>query len=94
VAYHKSAIKRIRQTEKRTKRNRFYKTRVKTVIKELRLAIASKAVEESEKALQKSIPLISKAASKGVLHKRNAARKISRLTKQVNFLKQSHQNTL
>jgi len=93
VAYHKSAIKRIRQTEKRTKRNRFYKTRVKNVIKEVRLAITSKAVEEAEKALQKAIPIISKAASKGVLHKRNAARKISRLTKQVNFLKQGYQNT-
>jgi len=91
LASHKSAIKKARQIEKRYKRNRFYRTRVKNVIKEVRLAVASKSLEEAEKALNKAIPIISKAASKGVLHRRNAARKISRLMKKVNILKQQIQ---
>ncbi len=89
MANHRSAIKKARQDEKRRMRNRFYRTRVKNVIKAVRVAVENKSVEEAEKALAKAIPVIAKAASKGVLHWRNASRKISRLTKKVNALKQS-----
>ncbi len=89
MANHRSAIKKARQDEKRRMRNRFYRTRVKNVIKAVRVAVENKSVEEAEKALAKAIPVIAKAASKGVLHRRNASRKISRLTKKVNALKQS-----
>jgi small subunit ribosomal protein S20 len=84
VANHKSALKRARQNEVRRLRNKSVRTRVKTAVKTVR-AIASqnehdKAVEELN--LAKSV--IDKAAKKGTLHKRTAARKISRLTKLVN----------
>ncbi|MDL1955580.1 MAG: 30S ribosomal protein S20 [Candidatus Desulfofervidus auxilii] len=91
MAHHKSAIKRIRQIEKRRMRNRFYKTRVKNVIKKVHQAIASKSLEEAEKALQEAVSVISKASSKGVLHWRNASRKISRLSKKVHLLRQNLQ---
>jgi small subunit ribosomal protein S20 len=86
VATHKSAIKRAKQTEARRLRNRARRTKVKTVIKEVRTALENKSVEEAQAALQKAIPVIDQAASKGSLHYRAAARKISRLSKQVHAL--------
>ncbi len=86
MATHKSAMKRARQNERRRLRNKSIKTRVKNVIKKVRLAVERKSLEEAQQALQEVIPVIDKAASKGVLHKRNAARKISRLTRKVNQL--------
>ncbi len=81
-----SATKRLRQNEKRRMRNRFYKTRVKNVTKKVRVAIVNKSLEDAKKAITEAIPIISKAASKGVIHHRNAARKLSRLTRQINAL--------
>lgn len=81
-----SAMKRLKQNEKRRMRNRFYKTRVKNVIKKVRIAIANNSLEDAKKAMNEAIPVISKAASKGVIHHRNAARKHSRLTRQINAL--------
>ncbi len=86
MATHKSAMKRARQNERRRLRNKSIRTRVKNVIKKVRLAVERKSLEEAQEALKEAIPVIDKAASKGVLHKRNAARKISRLTKKVNRL--------
>jgi len=86
LATHKSAMKRARQNERRRLRNKSIRTRVKNVIKKVRLAVERKSLEEAQQALQEAIPVIDKAASKGVLHKRNAARKISRLTRKVNQL--------
>jgi small subunit ribosomal protein S20 len=59
---------------------------VRSSIKKVRVAVARKDVEEAQKALLKSIPLIQKARSKGVFHKNTSARKISRLTREVNAL--------
>lgn len=81
-----SAMKRLRQSEKRRIHNRFYKTRVKNVVKKVRVAIVSKSLEDAKKGMTEAIPIISKAASKGVIHRRNAARKISRLARQINAL--------
>ena len=83
MATHKSAIKRAKQSEARRLRNRVRKTRVKTAIKQVRTAVENKSVEDAQAALQQAIPLIDKAASKGSLHHRTAARKISRLSKKV-----------
>jgi small subunit ribosomal protein S20 len=83
LATHKSAIKRAKQSEARRLRNRVRKTRVKTAIKQVRTAVENKSVEDAQAALQQAIPLIDKAASKGSLHHRTAARKISRLSKKV-----------
>jgi len=87
LAIHLSALKRARQNEKRRVRNLHVKTTVKSTIKKLRSAVEEKDLEEAQKALLKAIPLIQKANSKGVFHKKTSARKISRLTREVNTLK-------
>lgn len=80
-------MKRARQNKKRRVRNQARKTRVKNVVRDVRLALAQKNVEEAEAALSKATPMIARVAGKGTLHWRTAARKISRLTKQVNALR-------
>ena len=87
MAIHLSALKRARQNEKRRVRNLHVKTTVKSTIKKVRSAVEEKDLEEAQKALLKAIPLIQKANSKGVFHKNTSARKISRLTREVNTLK-------
>ena len=86
MATHLSAIKRARQAEKRRLRNLHIKTTVKSSIKTVTMAIEKKDAEGAQKALLKTIPLIQKAQSKGVFHKNTSARKISRLTHEVNTL--------
>jgi small subunit ribosomal protein S20 len=83
---HLSALKRARQNEKRRLRNQSRKTRVKNVMRQVRQAVAEQKAAEAQAALQTAIPIIAKVACKGTLHRRAAARKISRLTRQVNAL--------
>jgi len=59
---------------------------MKNVVRTLNEAIESGAVEEAKEALHVAVPVIAKTASKGTIHKKNASRKISRLTKRVNAL--------
>jgi len=80
-------MKRARQNKKRRTRNQARKTRVKHVVRHVRQALAQKNLEEAEAALQRAVPIIAQVAGKGTLHWRTAARKISRLTKQVNAIK-------
>ena len=87
MASHASAIKRAKQNEKRRLRNLNIKTLVKSSIKKVRTAVEKKDVEEAQKALAKTLPLIQKARSKGAFHKNTSSRKISRLTREVNALK-------
>jgi small subunit ribosomal protein S20 len=68
-------------------RNQSRKTRVKSVVREVRQAMAQKDGAAAETALTKAVPIIAQVAGKGTLHWRAAARKISRLTRQVNALK-------
>ncbi|NTW07424.1 MAG: 30S ribosomal protein S20 [Syntrophaceae bacterium] len=86
MATHKSAEKRDRQSVKRRERNISSKSAVKTGIKSVLSAVGTKDKEASEKALKAAIPVIDKAAAKGVIHKKNASRKISRLTKKINAI--------
>jgi len=67
-------------------RNRSRKTRMKNVIRDLDEAIAGKSPEKAAEQLKKAISVIAKTASKGVVHKNTASRKISRLTREVNAL--------
>jgi len=83
LANHASALKRARQNLKRNTRNRAYRTRVRSVVKQVRQAIEAGDAEAAQSALSKAVPVIDKAASKGVLHKKNASRKVSRLSSQV-----------
>ncbi len=86
MATHKSAEKRDRQNEKRRERNVAVRSRVKTEIKGILKSVEEKNMQESQDKLLKAVKVIEKAAAKGVLHKNNASRKISRLTKKVNAL--------
>lgn len=83
MANHKSAIKRANQSEARRLRNRTRKTRMKNVIKSVEDALASKTPETALERLKEAISVIDRTAAKGVIHKNNAARKISRLSRRV-----------
>jgi len=87
LANHKSALKRARQSQLRRLRNRAVKTRVKGVVKEVRQAVAENSTDTADTKLKIAQAAIDKAAKKGVLHKRTAARKISRLAKKTRAIK-------
>jgi len=86
LANHKSALKRARQSEVKRINNKGYKTRVKKAVKEVRTAISDNSVDQAKKSFVKTVSIVQKAASKGVIHKKQASRKISRLATQINQL--------
>jgi small subunit ribosomal protein S20 len=81
---HKSAEKRVRQSEKRRAINRSNRTKVRTYIKKLRSALDSGAQQEVAQTLPETISVLDKAVQKGVLHANAAARYKSRLTVKAN----------
>jgi small subunit ribosomal protein S20 len=86
LANHKSAFKRARQNEVKRTRNRSYKTRVKKAIREVRSAIEGNTIEQTQLNFPKAVSIIQKTASNGVIHRNQAARKISRLARRINQL--------
>ena len=84
LANHKSEIKRAKQNENRKLRNRSTKTQVKNAVKTVRKATVELPAEDIGQNLNQAKSVIARAAQKGVIHPRNAARKISRLSKLVN----------
>lgn len=84
MANHPSALKRARQNEARRVRNRAVKTKVKKVIKTVRLAVEEGSDKASADQLSLAKSIIDKAAKQGAIHKKTAGRKISRLSKRVN----------
>jgi small subunit ribosomal protein S20 len=86
VAHHKSAIKRIKQNKVRNARNRHVRSTLRTFIKRVREAVETKDATAARDALLAAIPVIDKAATKGVIHPSNASRNVSRLTRLVNTL--------
>lgn len=86
LANIKSAKKRILVTRTKAARNKSIKSAVKTSIRKVDAAVAQKDKTAAEAALTEAISTISKATSKGVYHKNNCARKVSRLTKAVNSI--------
>lgn len=87
MANHASALKRARQNEERKLRNRITKTQVKHLVKSVRQDVSAKSTEAVQSRLNEAKSLIDKAAKKGAIHRKTAARKISRLAKLVNTLK-------
>ncbi len=87
MAHHKSAEKRIRQTEKRTAINRNRVSQIKTAVKKVETALASGNRADAEAALKAAQPELHRGIGKGVIHQNTAARKISRLTKRIRALK-------
>jgi len=84
-----SAKKRVRQNEKRRMRNRVWLTRARSTVKQARIAIDSQDSEASVEAVNKAISELDRAANKGVIHKRNASRRKSRLLKKLSTLEKS-----
>ena len=83
---HKSAEKRALQNDKRRVRNKAVKTRVKHLTKEVRVASAEASKEDALAKLKAAQSIVDKALKKGVIHKKTAARKISRLSRLVNTI--------
>ena len=86
MANIKSAKKRILVNRTKAARNKSIRSAVKTSMKKVETAVANKDKEAAQAALTVAISTISKATSKGVYHKNNCSRKISRLTKAVNSI--------
>jgi len=86
VANHASAKKRIRQTEKRTQRNRHIRSTVRSYVKLVRTAITNGDGAAAKTALKEAVRRIDMAVAKGIYHRRTGSRYISRLTSQVGKL--------
>ena len=84
MANIKSAKKRVLVSKNRYERNKSIKSSVKTAIKKVEAAVAANDKEAAQAALLAATATIDKAATKGVYHKNNASRKVSRLAKLVN----------
>lgn len=86
MANHKSALKRARQNVVRRLRNKSVRTRVKSAVKNVRAAVSDNLQDNLAQELNLAKSIIDNAAKKGTIHKRTAARKISRLSKLVNSI--------
>ena len=86
MANIKSAKKRILVNRTKAERNKSIRSAVKTSIKKVEAAVENNDKATAEVALKDAVSTISKATSKGVYHKNNCARKVSRLAKPVNSL--------
>jgi small subunit ribosomal protein S20 len=86
MANIKSAMKRIRQSEKRRVRNAAVRSAVRTSVKGARAAIEAGQADQARETLLHTIRVLDKAVTKGVIHKNTAARRKSRLTRQLNAL--------
>ncbi len=84
MAKTKSAIKRIRSSARKRERNRAIRSRARTFIKKVNRLIAEGRLEEASAVAILAISALDKAAEKGVIHKRNAARRKSRLMRRLN----------
>jgi small subunit ribosomal protein S20 len=89
VAQHASALKQMRQSQKRRARNRQNLSQLKTQVKKLRAAISEGNAKSAESLLPATVGQIDKAAKKGVIHDNAAARYKSRLTRKVRSLAQA-----
>jgi small subunit ribosomal protein S20 len=86
LATHRSAIKRHKQSEKKRLGNSSVKSSIKTAVKKVRESIKEEKEEDARLFLARTVSLLDRAVSKGVLHRRNASRRISRLTSAVNSI--------
>lgn len=86
MAHHQSAIKRIRQTERRTEVNRARRSRIRTFIRKVEDAVAAGDKQQAQEAFRSAEPEIMRGVTKGVIKLNTAARKISRLSSRVKAL--------
>ena len=83
MARIKSAVKRHKQSLKRRARNRHVRSTLKTAIKDVRSEIVEGTAEKCAELMRNAASVLARAGSKGVLHKKTASRKVSRLAKAV-----------
>ncbi len=86
MASHKSALKRIKQTRKRTELSRMHRTRLRHQIRKLRIAFDSKDKAAAQSLLAPTLALIDHSIHKGILHANTAARYKSRLSRRFKAL--------
>ena len=86
MANIKSAKKRILVNETKAGRNKAIKSKVKTAVKKVEVAVEAKDVETAKTALKAAIVEITKAGTKGVYHKNTVSRKVARLSKAVDSI--------
>jgi small subunit ribosomal protein S20 len=90
MANHKSAKKRIRSSEKKRVMNKLTSSRIKSTMKKV---LSTEKREEAEKNYKEAVALLDKSATRGRIHRNNAARKKSQLTKHVNSLQPTENET-
>jgi len=83
LANHASALKRVRQNEKRRLQNKAARTYMRNIIKKVRQMVLRKKRVEAEIALIQAMSVLDRAASRGIIHSNKAARHVSRLARQV-----------
>jgi small subunit ribosomal protein S20 len=88
LANTQSAIKRIRSSERKRKINQVHRSKARTYVRRTRRLIAAGQLDEAEVMALQATSALDKAAQKGVIHKNNAARRKSRLMRQLNQAKQ------
>jgi small subunit ribosomal protein S20 len=86
MAHHKSAKKRIRQTERRTEVNRARVSRIRTFVKKVETLIAKGDKSQAAAALHEAEPELMRGVQAGVLHKNTASRRVSRLAQRIKTL--------
>lgn len=86
MANHKDAIKRHRQSIARRARNRHYRTMMRNRVKAVRAAVEAGDVDAAQTALREAMSVIHRVARKGIIHRNQAGRRISRLNAAVKKL--------
>jgi small subunit ribosomal protein S20 len=89
LATHKSAEKRHRQSEKRRASNHALRSRLRTLVKRVLTAVDRNDADAAQNELRVAARALDKAVTKGVVHRNNASRRLSRLTLRVNTLRRA-----
>lgn len=83
MANHKSALKRVRSSERKRLRNRAVRSTTRTMVKKARTTLEQGDLEAARQAIREAVRTLDKAVSKGVIHRNSAARRKSRLMKRL-----------
>jgi len=83
MANHPSALKRQRQDKKRRLRNKSYRSTINTSVKKIFSSVDEKDIDGAQQYYKQAVARLDSAVNKGILHRKTASRRISRLTKKV-----------
>jgi small subunit ribosomal protein S20 len=85
---HKSAMKQLRKSIKNREHNRKIESSLRTAVKKIDTAATQQDPAKAKALLTKTVPVLNRAATKGILHKNTAARLVSRLTRKIGRMEQ------